>query len=325
MYYLIGLEVKIGDYTFRRLSDIEIESSTKVIQDTAKIKLPLTAGLKRKGDYITEVELRKVFKVGDAVLIKAGYNGELHEEFRGFVKRIIPRSDILEVECEDGIYALRQKTLNTSFRKKTLQELVEFIIAGTNITLSGKIPLIVFKKFYFREVNAAQALQELKEKYGLTVYLKNGTQLIVGLTEENDGKTVKYYIGENVAQHDLEWQDESDVKIKIKAVHVRRDNTRVTGEFGSSDGEQRTLYFYNLENSKDLKTVAEAEAKKYQYRGFKGTLTGFLIPRCVTGNLVLVKDLNYENNEGVYLVDKVVTTIGNNGCRRKVSLGIKIK
>lgn len=322
--YVIGFEAEIGGKKFSRLHEVQIEDSIKKLGKSARLRLPATARLERAGELVSEVEVAKVFTVGDPVVIRFGYDGDLVEEFRGYVKRISPTVP-LEIECEDEVYNLRRKALKKSFKSIKLNQLLTYILADTNVELVNEVPDIQFRKFVFkRNVNAAHALEKIRKDYGLTIYFRDFGKLVVGLASETDGTVVKYTIGQNVIKHSLEWEDEENVKLKVKAVSVSKDNKFTTKEVGDEDGEQRTLYFYNLEPGADLKQRAEQEILKYKYSGYRGSLDGFLIPVCRVGNTVRLKDETFDNKEGDYLVESVKTTLSDRGGRRTVKIGLKL-
>ncbi|RMF03583.1 MAG: hypothetical protein D6772_01930, partial [Bacteroidetes bacterium] len=93
---------------------------------------------------------------------------------------------------------------------------------------------------------------------------------------------------------------------------------------GDEDGDQRTIFFYNLPAGENLEERAREELLRYRYSGYRGSLQGFLIPVCRIGNTVRLKDDTFDNREGDYLVEKVTTTLGSGGGRRKVKLGLKL-
>lgn len=320
--YVLTASIEIAGKAFSRVNMVEIESSAKVLEDTCKIKMPATARLERAGEFISEVETAKQFSVGDAVTVRLGYDGNLRTEFEGYVARIKPGTP-LEIECVDVVWLLRRKNLKASFRTSTLRSLLDFILKDTGIGIEGEVPGIEFKNFYFKNVTAAYALQKLKDDYGLTLYLK-GKTLRVGLTSFTDNVVVKYGLGENVIENDLEWVDEKDTRLKITAVHWHKNNTKTEGHYGDADGELRTVFFYDLERGADLEKLAKAEADKYRYSGFKGGLKTFLLPNAEVGNIARLADPQFSERTGDYLIDKVVTTFGTDGARRKIELGIKV-
>lgn len=321
--YVLTAQIEIAGKKFTRVNSVEIESSAKVLEDKATIKLPTTARLEREGEFISEVETAKAFEVGDAVTINLGYDGELKQEFKGFVSKIMPGTP-LEIECLDAVWLLRRKNCKGSFKNTTLKALLQFILEGTGVTLKGTVPTINFKVFYLKNVSAASALQKLKDDYGLTLYLRNFSELNVGITSATDNVKVVYGLGENVIDNDLEWVNDGDTRIKVKAIHIKKDNTKIEKEFGDDDGELRTIFFYDLDKPADLEKMALAEANKYKYAGYKGGLTTFLIPSAQVGNIARLRDRQFAERAGDYLVDKVVTTYGTSGARRKIELGLKV-
>jgi hypothetical protein len=205
-----------------------------------------------------------------------------------------------------------------------MKEVISYVLEGTGIELKGEVPSIDLKPFYLKNVTAAAALQKIKDDYGLQMFLRNFNQLYVGLTSATDNQVVRYEIGTNVIDNDLEWVDETDTRIRIKAVNIRKNNTKVSKEYGDADGELRTLYFYNVGSEADLKRLAEAEARKYKYTGYKGGLNTFLLPNALVGNVARVSDPQFADRAGDYLIDKVTTKFGTEGARRKVELGLKV-
>jgi len=321
--YVPQLEIIMNDVTFRRVNEVQIERSLKTLGATALIKIPATARLERQGEFVSEVETAKKFDRGDAVAIYAGYNGKLRLEFQGYVARVKPGTPV-EIECDDAIFLLRRRNLKKSFKDTTLKALLDYILQGTFIKVVGETPVINFSKFYFTNTTAANALQKIKEEYGLTMYFRAIDELFVGLAADNDGVEVKYRFGYNVIDNNLEWMAAEDVRLKVKAIHIRKNNTKVEKTVGDADGEQRTLYFYDLPNGADLEKVAKQEILKYKFSGYKGGLNTFLLPNAAPGNVANVDDTQFDERDGKYLIDKVVTTISTGGARRKVELGLKL-
>lgn len=325
--YVPSVDIQIltaaGNLRMSRVARVEIVSSAKVLEDTATIELPTTARLVREGEYITEVETAKQFAVGDEIAINMGYNGRLEEEFYGFVSRIKPGTPLV-VECVDAVWLLRRKNISKSWKTTTLRAVLEHCLEGTGIVLDGEVPSITLAPYYIKNVSAASALQKIKDVYGLKMFFKAFKALVVGYSEYNDNKAVKYEFGSNIVDSDLEWVAESDTRIRIKAVHIKKDNTKIEKEYGDPDGELRTVYFYNLPNGSDLERMALSEARKYQYTGYKGGITTFLWPNVRVGNVARLTDPLYAERAGDYLVDKVVTTLSERGARRKIELGLKL-
>lgn len=320
--YVLGCEITIGTKRFNRVNEVTIERSAHSLEDVCEIKLPATARLVRGTEVIGEEEVAKTFAAGDEVIVKLGYDGVLREEFRGYVTSIKPEVPVV-VKCIDGMYHLQRKNCLQSWKSVKLDEVLEYLVEGTPISLIGEVPTITFTKFYLRNVTAAYALQQLKEKYGLVIYLK-GNGLYVSLARHDDGTEVRYEFGVNVIESKLEWVTEDDKRLKVEAVHIRKDNTRLKVEVGDKDGEKRTLYYYDVESEAALRKLAENDMKKLRYSGYKGDMTTFLLPNVEPGNVGVIQDNDWPERDGKYIVEKVTTTYGSQGARRKINLGLKV-
>ncbi len=316
--FILNNLIKIGKYTFKRVKDVEIERGIHQLGATAKITLPTQAVNKGK-----VIDLAKELKQGDEVEITLEYEKVYTGiEFKGFVKRIKEGMPIV-VECEDMIYKLRSKNFQKSWKATTLKDVLNHIIAGTGIKIKGTPPDVNLKTFYLKNVNGAEALKKIKEQYGLSVYFETDSQLYVGLAYTNKTGTVKYDLLKNIVKSDLKYREAKDIKLKVKAIHIKKDNSKIEETAGDTDGEQRTLYFYELDDPKKLKERAEEEIKKYKYSGYEGSLTSFLVPQAVPAMTAQITDTQF-GRKGSYFVEKVKTRFGTSGARREVHLGIKL-
>ena len=88
---------------------------------------------------------------------------------------------------------------------------------------------------------------------------------------------------------------------------------------GDPDGEVHTLHFYNLDAS-ELKAVAEQKIQEMTYTGFAGSFMGFGIPSPQIGGICHLFDNKYDR-KGSYFIEKVKTTYGTGGFKRKVTIG----
>lgn len=322
MTYDINIQASIGGKLFRRVASAEIERGRR-LDATCVLEVPATARLTRQGEYATEVETAKVFAPGDEVVFSAGYNGDLYEEFRGYVRRVHPNVPV-RVECDNEVYLLRRKNCLMSWRTVSLEEIVRYVLRDTGISLTGEVPDVQFKGFYLRNVSAATALEKLREEYGLTMYFPSWKHLAIGLATDTDDVAIRYVLGENTISHNLEYSDERDVLLRVKAVHVRPDNTQEEKIVGDHEGELRTIFLYDLERPGDLERLALEELQKYRYTGFRGDIETFLVPRVHPGNVAQMDDSQFEDRNGRYLVEEVKTSISTSGARRTVKIGIRV-
>lgn len=328
MAYVPQVNINIAGTEFLRVNSVKIESSSEDLSDTAVVKIPTSGRLKSASGNITDIETAKQFKAGDPITIKLGYES-LETEFEGYVKQINYTTP-LEIECEDAVYVLRKKPITKSWKKTTLKDIISFLIEGTGINVVGNMPVINFRNFYLKNANAAFALQKLRDEYGLAIYFLSLKELYVGFLDSESRGEVRYNLGDddqhlsNVIIPRLKYRNAEDVRLKIKAIHILKNNTRLEVEVGDDDGELRTLYFYDLEDTRSLKTIAKKEMEKYKYSGYQGTIKAFLLPHAKHGMVAVVHDSMYPERSGNYKIKKVTTYFVSGGVYRIVELGLKV-
>ena len=99
------------------------------------------------------------------------------------------------------------------------------------------------------------------------------------------------------------------------------DNSKIEVEVGDTEGDVRTLHFYNLAKA-ELEKIAEESIKTLRYDGYSGSFLTFGQPMVNHGDIVEIEDLKY-NRAGQYLVKRVLRTFGAQGYRQKIYLDRK--
>lgn len=303
--------IEIGKYQFTdRVNSVSIEQSWKELAQTATIRLP---NIKRL--------LEKEIVVGDPVLIQLGYNDNLVEEFRGFVSGINPGSPV-EFECMDEMWNLKQQSnITKAWKSTTVKEVLKYLVPGATLD----VPDITLSPFRIDKINTFEALKKLKESYNLVIYFRDG-KLFCGLAYQEDAGEVKYRLSGKTANcliGELKFKKSTDVKIKVNAISLLPNNTSISVDAGDTDGELRTLHFYNLTKD-ELKKQAEEKINLLKFDGYRGSLIGFGLPFAKFGMTAHLFDDNYPEREGIYFIDSVKTTYSvQAGYRRVVTLGRK--
>jgi hypothetical protein len=336
MYFKLNCLVEVESQSgskirFTALSFVEIDKSIDRIGSSAKLKIPTSAVLVSEGKKGDTVSTSTQFRRGDKIHIQLGYNppsvppaggdSSLVSEFKGFIYKVNLTTPF-EIECEGYEFLLRNDCPAKTFQTTTLKELLNWLVEGTEIKIHGNIPNVSMTNYVVpKSLNKLDALCQLKDKYGLTIYFIENT-LYAGLDFVNYLGTVKYSIGRNtVKEGELKYQYADDVKLKVKAVLIKKDNTKVEVEIGDKDGQQRTLFFYNLSGLDELKQVADAEIQKYKFDGYSGKITTFWAPFSAPGMVADIEDKKYEKRGGRYEIRSVKTTMGTSGARRAVEIG----
>lgn len=341
MYLRPKSEIEIGEIKLygdnSGINSVEIEQSVKELRQSARITMPLNFKDKQ-GKKITDL-----MKVGDKVVIRLGYNEQMNEEFRGYVSKI-GASVPLVVECEDEWYKFkRAEQINKSWKKAKLEEVLKAVFSGWNVEcmdveLSGG--------FVVQNATPFEVIQGLKESYGFSTRIDEKSKTIrcfypyktegfasydyvLGTRkEESLEKLKKRQLSPNVVKNNLKFNKKDDTKLLITGKCKDKAGKELKYEYGSkdSDATKRSCNFAReVNNEQDLKERTIAEYNKWNFDGYEGSITGFGVPMVKAGDSLRIIDMDNEEREGKYLVEKVKIkySIGG-GFRRECSLSYKI-
>lgn len=315
-----GSYITIGDYEFPYCCDVEIVSDIEVLTDICKITLP------RRHDW----DLRKIalgddpiLKRKDPVLVKFGYDGYSTTEFIGFVKDIKAGTPVT-IECEDYMMLLKQKPISASLpASTTLKQLLATILPKG---VQYKTIDVQIGDWRIKNVTPAKVLEELKSKFGFFSYFRlleiEGEikpVLYVGWAYWIEGrKEEEFEFGRNIIDDkDLVYKVAEDVRLKLKVVSVGRDNRRIEYEFGDTDGELRTVHYYNA-TAEMVKERAMKDLERFKYTGYRGGFATFGEPSMRPGDIASIVGNKY-HPDGKYLIKKVVKNCGvNRGIKQTI-------
>lgn len=303
---------------FSAISEIMVESSFKNLTDTATVKFPRNTKLKDKN-------LRDVLKKGQWVNLEMGYNGKLYNSYAGYISAIKPNIPF-ELNCEDDMWKLKQKSFSASHANISLKKLVADMVSPIGVKFDVKAD-IELGKMRIEKKTIAKVLQGLKESHGLYAFfvkgvLYVGTPYLSGFSYANEEERV-YEMGRNIVGSDLEYTEADEMKIKIEAISILPNNKQVKASVGDEDGETHTLHFYGIEDEKQLKKTAEAEISKLKISGYKGSFTTMGDINSQHGQKAKIVDPYYPERQGTYRIEAVQTTFGTQGFKRKITLGAK--
>jgi len=311
-------KISIGQYLFNYVHEVEVNSSWENLTDTATIILPKKLNFKNKP---LANGADALFKKGDKVKIELGYAGKLLETyntvFEGFISAIKPSIPFV-LECEDAMWLLKQSSITKSWKSVSLKQLLSAIQP-----LTFDCDDIALGQFRVTRVTPAQILQELKEKYGLYSWVRDG-KLYCGKVGSLLNANIRNFVfQEDIINSDLTYLRKEDIKLKVKGISILPNNTKIEVEEGDSDGELRTFNYYNLKEA-DLRKVVKQDAARLRYEGYKGNFESFLLPFVRHGDIVLLDDLLLPDRKGKYLVKSVTTTFGQGGGRQRIEIDRKV-
>ena len=291
--------------------------------DTASIKLPAVAMLKKEGDVYQRIETGLQFEEGMEITIACGYDGTNRERFKGFIRQVKPNTP-LEIECEGYSYLLRKKlSFNKSYKAGTkMKTVLNDLIAGTSIRLSNAIPdVTIGSPVNFSGKTAIQVLDWFKEQMLMTVYF-NFEELYVGLKYTNFKQTIKLRLGWNVVEdNDLKFnpkKQSSEVNISLSV--KQKDGTTQYADPKSKSSEGKQVKMKVRLDDAAMKKLQEDQKQKYLNRGYEGSLTAFLVPFAEPAMTVEIDDPKYPTRGGKYFIESVEGEYGSGGGRQKIKI-----
>ncbi|WP_107039970.1 hypothetical protein [Brumimicrobium mesophilum] len=300
------------------LDSVEIESDAMILADSAKIVLP-------------EAVLNQVLNINDRigrgaeVNIKLGYDGNLQNEFTGFVQDITTNDSSLTILCEDALFLFRvpvkdELLVNTNV-SKICQSLLDQVNPEYTLVCDYDIG---YEKFTINRAEAYDVLKKLQSETKANIYFKTEEkELHVHFPySERDGE-VKYAFDRNIESSSLEYKKAIDRKVEITVEKIDKDGKITTVKSGTPGGEKFNIKVGEMKAS-DIQKIADAELIKRSADKYEGSFKGWLIPVCRPTYSADIVDLDYPEKDGRYYVSAVATSFSSAGGVRTIKTGIKL-
>jgi hypothetical protein len=310
--------IKIGTYTFRGVVSVNVESSWDTFTDTCKITLPRRVSWKGKA---LATGSNPLIKKGDQVSVSLGYDDKNTPIFEGYVTSVSSKIPV-EITCEDKMWKLKQSTFTNSYKTVTLKKLLQDMLLGD---IQFEAPTVELGPFRVSKASPAQVLDELRNTYFLKSFFRAG-KLYVGLAYwASLQKTHKIRFDLHVPEdgNNLEFVRKEDIKIKLVIIVISKDNSKNEFQYGDKEGEERTLYYFNITKAQ-ADEYAKKEEERLRYDGYRGSLTIFGQPTFFHGDVADITDPVYPERDGKYLVKAVSTSYGTDGFRQTLELDTRV-
>lgn len=322
MYVKCNHRIIIGKYRFRALELVKASLSLNKVMQTAVIRVPASAIIKRQDERFT-VDVSKEIKRKDAVSITLGYGDEMNLEWSGYVDHI-DGGDMLEIRCANEAIFLREKDVDMEYLDKSLKEILSDLVSDTGITLASGIPDINIRKWQAFDTTALDVIRQLKEKMMLVVFLLD-RKLYAGVGYPQPGKTHLMRKGWNLADASgLNYESSQQRYTGVKAISYLKDGTKLEVEVGDQSGSVKTELVYNVSDKESLKELAESRLGKYKEAGLKGSVEAFIQPVVKPGDKVKYEDPAYPDRTAGHLVQATEVIFDGNGLHRTIELGIEL-
>ncbi|MEG1574386.1 MAG: hypothetical protein RRY55_01305 [Bacteroidales bacterium] len=315
MYSLVW-HITIGEYRLKTLKSVKISASVLNLSDTARIELP--------AQYLnTWQKIEDKIKTGDEVCIDLGYGNSVKTEFKGFLKRISRDNNTLVLECEDALYLLNVAVADKEYKEVTLNSLIGDILSQVDGTLIVVCDYnYIFKKFVVFHQTALDIIKKIHEETKANIWFEDKTLHIHPVyTEKRDEEAIIFDTAVNVLSNALKWVTAGDKKVQIEVVLKQADGAIKKKAYGDTGGSKVTKII-NGSSETDMQTAAENEYNLWNYDGFEGNFTAWLIPRVIAGTSVRLRDTG--KPEGKYYVTGIDIEFGSSGAKRKITLGRKL-
>ena len=287
------------------VSEFSMETNYTNLSQTAEIRIA------RKLKYFDRYKIKDVFRKGDKVEIWLGYNGELKQEFIGYIVQVSADFPIL-IKLEDEMYNLKKKEVNFSHPNITLKGLINSILPNpeykVNITYDAQLGKLLFSR-----TTVGAVLDKIKNDWHIHTYfrLEDGKPVLeIGSIYQAETTTppVLYHLERNCVDQQLNYRRKEDIKIKIKGLSVLPKGKNIKVEFGDHEGDIQQLTYYN----------------KTKEDGMEGSFTAMGIPSIRFGQKVKLVSWLYEDRNGTFGVEGVTKSFGKSGYRQDIKLGFKI-
>lgn len=312
--YKCGCHIELSKFDFKYLTEVSIEKSWKEFTAKAVVKFPRNI---KDRDKL----LQDLVKRGDKIKLSLGYDDKLVYRFVGNVTEVKPTIPV-EISCEDNMYLLKQKAVKPkSWKSCSVADVLDYCGVADYDTL-GDIQLGTFQVTPAMS-NIVKVLEAIKEHTRLSVFMRKGVVIIGKHYDTTRATTHVFQFKNNIISHDLVFRRKDEIKLKVTAISNKSDGSKIEVSVGDTEGEERTLNYYDLTASQ-LKSIATAEVDKLKYDGYIGGFMAFGEPYVEVGDIVDLKDQDYPERAGKFWVDAVTTTAGVGiGIRQEIKLGAK--
>lgn len=329
MSLVLNSLITIGAQEFDFVTEVSFSKSVDTLTNSGTITIPRNLVFKNGNEIITEVINGDdpLFQRGQAVKVELGYRPNLQTYFEGFVSDIAPTFP-LRFDIEDNMFNLKNRLVKPlNFKQTTIENLLQTIIPDIEFEATGaNLGNLRIED----PVSVTQVLDFLKSKYGISSYFLPTGVLNVGLAfpeAPNISSPHVFKYGTKDANiiddSGLIYRKEDQQRLRITATSIFPDNSRIQITVGDADGEQKTIYQYNMPEAA-LRSYAEEQLSRLKYEGFEGSFLSFLEPKVEPGEAVQIVNNRFPEKNGVYLVRGVTTRSGVNGGRQTIELETRL-
>ena len=308
------------EFYIRRISEVEIESSWKMICSTAQVVLP------RNIKDFNQNKVKDWFKRGDKVEIYLcyGLDEDLILEFSGYITQVSADYPIT-IKLEDEMWRLKQIPVNFSSKNEKLKSFVQKYVTDYPILIDAEVPLGAIN---IKNKTLGEVFKKFQEDLSLYPFIRNGKLVVAKPYSDVTDKIPVFDLEKNCVSNDLNYLSKEERTVKVIAESVQnfaKTKKKLKFELGDPDPKTTINKTLSVTTLNDLQAEVRRIYDLYKKEGFDGSFTTFGTPSVQHGQKQKLTSSLYPDREGIYYSDSVKKTFNRDGYRQEIELGATFK
>ena len=304
------------EFYIRRISEVEIESSWKMICSTAQVVLP------RNIKDFNQNKVKDWFKRGDKVEIYLcyGLDEDLILEFSGYITQVSADYPIT-IKLEDEMWRLKQIPVNFSSKNEKLKSFVQKYVTDYPILIDAEVPLGAIN---IKNKTLGEVFKKFQEDLSLYPFIRNGKLVVAKPYSDVTDKIPVFDLEKNCVSNDLNYLSKEERTVKVIAESVQnfaKTKKKLKFELGDPDPKTTINKTLSVTTLNDLQAEVKRIYDLYKKEGFDGSFTTFGTPSVQHGQKVKITSSLYPDREGIYYSDSIKKKFSRDGYRQEIELG----
>ena len=304
------------EFYIRRISEVEIETSWKMICSTAQVVLP------RNIKDFNQNKVKDWFKRGDKVEIYLcyGLDEDLILEFSGYITQVSADYPIT-IKLEDEMWRLKQIPVNFSSKNEKLKSFVQKYVTDYPILIDAEVPLGAVN---IKNKTLGEVFKKFQEDLSLYTFIRNGKLVVAKPYSDVTDKVPVFDLERNCVSNDLNYLSKEERTVKVIAESVQnfaKTKKKLKFELGDPDPKTTINKTLSVTTLNDLQAEVRRIYDLYKKEGFDGSFTTFGIPSVQHGQKVKITSSLYNDREGIYYIDSIKKKFSRDGYRQEIELG----
>lgn len=304
------------EFYIRRISEVEIETSWKMICSTAQVVLP------RNIKDFNQNKVKDWFKRGDKVEIYLcyGLDEDLILEFSGYITQVSADYPIT-IKLEDEMWRLKQIPVNFSSKNEKLKSFVQKYVTDYPILIDAEVPLGAVN---IKNKTLGEVFKKFQEDLSLYAFIRNGKLVVAKPYSDVTDKVPVFDLERNCVSNDLNYLSKEERTVKVVAESVQnfaKTKKKLKFELGDPDPKTTINKTLSVTTLNDLQAEVRRIYDLYKKEGFDGSFTTFGTPSVQHGQKVKITSSLYNDREGIYYIDSIKKKFSRDGYRQEIELG----